>query len=125
LFASAELQAEVGTNIHYARAPVTTAWPQVIFFAVAERDAYLLDYKKATVQVSVWAAEKYQALKIYGIIKEIFREYRGLVATGIGNIDVNWTQLVDASALPQADGQLFGHQLRFELRTRGGNLIGA
>lgn len=124
LFADADIIAEVGNNMHYARGPVTTDWPQVIFFPVAERDTYIIDYNKVTMQVSSWSHEKYQSLKIHNILRKLFREFRGVVTTHYGDVEINWTQLVDTSALPQDDPQLFGHQLRFELRTRGQNIGG-
>jgi hypothetical protein len=124
LFADSDLTAIVGTNIHYARAPVTTDWPQIIYFAVSDNVDYLIDYQKTVIQISMWSTEKYQALELFRIIKSIFREFRGIVSTHYGDVDVNWTEFVDASSLPQDDNQLFGHQLRFELRTRGENIGG-
>ncbi len=124
LFDTSDLVAEVGNNIHYARGPVTSTWPQVIFFSVAERSSYLVDYDKATVQISVWSQDKYQALRLHGIIKKKFKEFRGVVNTHLGNVEVNWTQMIDSSSLPQDDQTLFGHQSRFEIRSRGKNLGG-
>lgn len=114
----------VGSEIHFARGPATSNYPQVIYFDVAERDSYQIDYDKATIQISSWAHDKYNALKIHNIIRKLFREFRGVVTTYLGDVEINWTQLVDTSALPQDDPQLFGHQLRFELRTRGQNIGG-
>ena len=114
----------VGTEIHFARAPVTSNYPQVIYFNVTSRDSYQIDYDKATIQVSSWAYSKYDAIKLHNIIRKLFREFRGIVTTYLGDVEINWTQLVDSAALPQEDQQLFGHQLRFELRTRGQNIGG-
>ncbi len=124
LFSHTPLTDIVGTEIHFARGPVTSNYPQVIYFDVAERDSYQIDYDKATIQVSSWAQDKYNALKIHNILRKLFREFRGTVTTYLGDVEINWTQLVDTSALPQDDPQLFGHQLRFELRTRGQNIGG-
>lgn len=124
LFSSSDLSDEVGDNIHYARGPVTSQWPQVVYFAVTSRDSYIVDYDKNTIQVSSWAADKWQALRIHDILRRLFREYRGTVNTHYGDVKINWTELIDSSALPQDDDQLFGHQLRFELRVRGDNIGG-
>ena len=124
IFGDSDITDIVGNNIHYARGSVTTKWPQIIFFPVAERDSYLIDYDKVTVQVSSWSIEKYQALTLHNLLRNLFHEFRGVVNTHVGDVDINWTQLVDTSALPQADPQLFGHQLRFELRMRGQNIGG-
>lgn len=124
LFSSTELAAEVGTNIHYARGPVTSTWPQVVYFPVTARESYRMDYDKTTIQVSSWSGDKYQAIKIHNILRKLFREFRGIVTTHYGDVEINWTSLVDTSALPQEDDQLYGHQLRFELRVRGENIGG-
>ena len=123
LFASSDLAAEVGTRINYARAPVGTDYPQVIYFDVASRTGGVMDYDKVTVQFSAWSNDKYQALRIQEILYRLWLRYSGVVAiTGGDNVDVNWTELVDQSALPQDDPQLFGYQIRFELRVKGANI---
>ena len=124
LFSSSDLENEVGDNIHYARGPVTSKWPQVVYFAVTSRDSYIVDYDKTTIQISSWDTDKWRALRIHDILRILFREYRGVVNTYYGDVEINWTELVDSSALPQDDDQLFGQQLRVELRTRGENIGG-
>ena len=118
LFASDDLATEVGTRINYARAPVGTVYPQVIYFDVASRSEAVADYDKVKVQFSAWSVDKFQALRIQEIIYRLFLRYRGT----IGDVEVNWTQLVDMAALPQDDPQLHGYQIRFELRVKGANI---
>ena len=116
LFANSDVTDIVGTNIHYARAPINSTFPQVIYFSVAGRDAYNVPYDGATIQVSSWSADKLQALRLHTKIREIFREYSGIVTTYLGDVNVNWTEFIEAAALPQEDAQLYGYQLRFEIR---------
>lgn len=124
LFGASAITDIVGTEIHYARAPVTSVYPQIIYFEVAERDTYLIDYDKATIQVSSWSDNKIEALTLHNAIRKVFRGYHGTVTTYLGDVEINWIELVDSSALPQDDVQLYGHQLRFEIRTRGQNIGG-
>lgn len=123
LFASNDLAAEVGTNIHYARGPVTSTYPQVIYFDVASGTNPTLDYDRVTVQFSAWSGDKHQALHIQDILYRLWLRYRGIIDVGGGDeVDINWTELVDQSALPQDDPQLYGYQIRVEIRTKGANI---
>ncbi len=118
LFANAELTAIVGKNIHYARAPVSSNYPQVIYFDVAARTEPVMDHDKVTVQFSAWSGDKFQALTLQRIIYTMWLRYSGTV----GAVKINWTELSDMAALPQDDAQLFGYQVRFEIRTKGANI---
>ena len=123
LFANSELTAIVGNRIQYARAPIGTTYPQVIYFDVASRTEAVADYDKVTVQFSAWSSDKFEALRLNKLLYEMWLRYTGTVDIGGGEeLRVNWTQLVDQSALPQDDPQLFGYQLRFEIRAKGANI---
>ena len=123
LFNTAALTDLVGTNMHYARAPVTSTYPQLIYFDVASRTDAVLDYDKVTVQVSVWSGDKWQALSLQQIAYTLFLRFRGIIDIGGGEtVNVNWSEMIDMSALPQDDPQLYGYQIRFELRTKGANI---
>jgi hypothetical protein len=114
LFASAELAAIVNTNIHYARGPVTSQWPQVIYFDVATSTGYNIDYDTVTVQFSAWSTNKFQSLTMRTVLYNMFLRFN--------NADFNWTELIDSGALPQDDQQLYGQFLRFQFRYRGANI---
>jgi len=114
LFASTELAAIVSTNIHYARGPVTSQWPQVIYFDVATGTNYNIDYDTLTVQFSAWSTDKFQVLTMRSLLYNMFLRFR--------SSDINWTELIDSGALPQDDQQLYGQFLRFQFRYRGANI---
>jgi hypothetical protein len=114
LFAEPALTAIVGTNMHYARGPVTSQWPQIIYFDVATSTAYNIDYDTVTVQFSAWSTDKWQALTMRTVLYNMFLRFN--------NADFNWTQLIDSGALPQDDQQLYGQFLRFQFRYRGANI---
>lgn len=123
LFADSALTAVVGNRIQYARAPTGNTYPQLIYFDVASRTEAVVDYDKVTVQFSVWSADKFEALRLHEIVYRSWLRYTGTIDIGGGeSLRVNWVQLVDQSALPQDDPQLFGYQLRFEIRAKGANI---
>lgn len=124
LFGTAELTAIVGNRISYARAPVTSTYPQVIYFDVSSRADAIVDYDKVTAQISCWSTNKFEALSIQRIIYNAMLRYRGPVDIGGDTVDINWTELIESAALPQDDPQLYGYQTRFELRTKGANIGG-
>ncbi len=124
LFASVALAALVKENIAYARGIVTNTWPQVHYFEVTSTEGYITDYDSITVQFSVWALDKFSALRIADIVEKIFKRLHEKITVTGGVVDINWSQLIDSGALPETDPQLFGQFLRFTFRYRGENLGG-
>lgn len=114
----------VGGRIDYARGAVSCVWPLITYFEVSEGTAYVADYDRILVQCSIWAESPFVALDIASKVEKLFRRFRGPIVTPRGTVDINWTSLVDAGALPQADERLFGQFLRYEFRYRGQNLGG-
>jgi hypothetical protein len=124
LFASTELTAIVGTNIAYARGPISNTWPQVHYFEVAGIEGYQVDFNSCTIQFSAWSLDKFQALAMKEVLYGIFSRFKGLTSVTGGTVDITWTELVDSGALPDTDPQLFGQYLRFLFRYRGANIGG-
>lgn len=124
LFASSALTAIVGTNIAYARGPVSNTWPQVHYFEVANSEGYQVDFNTITIQLSAWSLDKFQALAMKEVLYGIFSRFKGLTSVTGGTVDITWTELVDSGALPETDPQLFGQYLRFLFRYRGANIGG-
>jgi hypothetical protein len=124
LFACTALTTVVGNNIAFARGPVDNTWPQVHFFKVSTGEGYQVDFNQVTIQMSVWADDKWTALSIKEIIYNEFKRYIGKIATSLGVVDITWTEMIDSGALPEADSTLFGEYLRFKFRYRGANLGG-
>lgn len=123
-FACTALTAIVGNNIAYERGPVGDTWPLVHFFEVSSMDGYQVDYNFCTVQFSCWALDKWDALALKEIIYNEFNRFSGKVTTSLGDVDINWTEMIDSGALPQADATLYGSYVRFKFRYRGANLGG-
>lgn len=114
----------VGTNIHYARGPVDGTLPQVIFFDVTATSGYIVDYNSATMQFSCWSNDKYQAMQLADIIRLLFNRFSGNVTTYLGSVQINFTNMIDSSALPESDPNVFGYQSRFQFWMRGTNIGG-
>jgi hypothetical protein len=122
---SAQLTALVPkTSINYARGPVNSTWPQVNFFEVAATEGYQVDFNSCTVQISAWALDAKQALKIKEIIHSIICRFRGKVIVTDGEITVTWSELIDSGAMPENDPQLYGQYVRYLFRYRGKNIGG-
>lgn len=124
LFATSGLTSIVGTNIAYARGPISNTWPQVHYFEVTGLEGYQVDFNTLTVQLSAWSNDKFQALAIKEVLYGIFSRFKGLTSVTGGTVDITWTELVDSGALPETDPQLFGQYLRFLFRYRGANIGG-
>lgn len=124
LFASTELQGKVAKRIAYARGTVGSKWPQVHYFEVAETVGYLADYNSITIQFSAWSLNKYESLEIKDILKTLFTRFRGVISITGGEVDINWSELIDSGALPETDPTLYGQYLRYIFKYRGKNLGG-
>jgi hypothetical protein len=124
IFADTDIKAEVGTNIHYARGCVTSIWPQIVYWDVTAQQGYNVDFNSVTVQFSVWGDDKFQVTKITELIALLFGRFSGTVTTGLGDVEINYTSLIDTSALPTEDDNLYGRQLRYLISYRGLNLGG-
>jgi hypothetical protein len=111
-------------NIGYGRLPVTTKANTVNFFEVAQADGYQINYDSVTLQFSVWCLDKWDAVEIKDIIHKSYSGFRGTLNTTGGTVEINWTELIDAGALPESDPQLYGQFLRFTFRYRGSNIGG-
>lgn len=120
----AEVYASVNGRIDYARGAVSRVWPLITYFEVSANTGYVADYDRIIVQCSIWAESPFVALDIASKVEKLLRRFRGPIVTPRGTVDINWTSLVDAGALPQADERLFGQFLRYEIRYRGQNLGG-
>ena len=124
LFSSTGLTTATNNQIYYARAPVSSTFPQVVFFDVTDTKGYLVDYDSVTAQVSAWALDEITALNIHSIISGLLSRFYGIVNIGDNAIDINYIELIDSGALPQQDQQLKGQFLRFVIRYRGTNIGG-
>ena len=124
LFSSTGLTTATNNQIYYARAPVSSTFPQVVFFDVTDTKGYLVDYDSVTVQVSAWALDEITALNIHSLIGGLLSRFYGIVNIGDNAIDINYIELIDSGALPQQDQQLKGQFLRFVIRYRGTNIGG-
>lgn len=117
LFADTTLAAAVSNRIYYARGPVTSAWPQLVYFDVTETNGYQVDYNSVTVQFSLWSTDTFQALSLIERVRVIFSRLSDIVSGSF-----NYVSLIDSGALPQEDQQLYGQFLRFQFRYRGENI---
>lgn len=119
LFTDTTLAAALSNRMYYARGPVVSQWPQLIYFDVAETNGYQLDYDSVTVQFSIWSTDKFQALTLIERVRLIFNRLSDIVSGSF-----NYVSLIDSGALPQDDQQLYGQFLRFQFRYRGKNIGG-
>lgn len=124
LFADSSITGIVGTNIAYARGPVSNKWPQVHYFEVTDTYGYQCDFNSHTVQISAWALDKWDALNLKIYLTNLFLRYRGKVSITGGTVDITWCEIIDSGALPESDPQLFGQYIRVKIRYRGTNLGG-
>ena len=120
LFSHTTLRNLTGDRMYYARGPISSEFPQVVYFDVSSTNGYLLDYNSETIQVSVWANDEFTALNISESIHSIFNRFHGIINT----VNINYIELIDRGALPQEDQQLKGQFLRYQIRYRGTNLGG-
>lgn len=121
---SASLAALVGTNVQYARGGVENTYPLVRFFEVASSDGYQVDYNSVTFQFDAVALDAYTALQIKEVLYTLLNRFHGKVALSGGNVEINWSTMIDSGALPDTDLQLYGSFLRFSFKYRGKNLGG-
>ena len=119
LFADTTLAAALSNGIYYGRAPVTSTWPQLVYFDVTETTGYQVDYNTVTVQFSLWSTDRFQALSLIERVRVIFNRLSDSVSGKF-----NYVSLIDSGALPQEDQQLYGQFLRFQFRYRGANIGG-
>jgi hypothetical protein len=125
LFANTALKNALSSRIYYDRGPVSSTWPQLVFFDVTETQGYLIDYDSVTVQFSVWAATAHSALQIIEMVKKIvLRLHAGVDISGGNKVFINWSSLLDSGELPGSDQQLHGQFLRIRFNYRGENLGG-
>jgi hypothetical protein len=123
LFSNNDLKTAVNERIFYARGPISSQWPQVHYFDVAMSTTHVIDFDALTIQVSVWGLDQFQVLNISDLIYSTLIRYTGTVDIGGGEtVDINFMQLIDRGALPEADQQLKGQFLRFVVRYRGQNI---
>jgi hypothetical protein len=124
LFGSNALKTIVGTKIEYAKAPTSTKWPLLIYFDVVPQVGYQIDYNALTVQFSFWSTNKWEALELREIITNTFNRLRGTFTTAEGDVEINWSELIDSGPLAETDTQLYGFMCRYFFRYRGQNIGG-
>jgi hypothetical protein len=120
LFANTALRTATGDRIYYARAPVGSTYPQVIYYDIASGTDYLVDFDSVTVQFSIWANDEFTALNISELIYRQMNRLGGIMS----QVYITHTELIDRGALPETDQQLKGQFLRFVVRYRGQNIGG-
>lgn len=122
LFDNTALTAEVGTNIAYARAPITASWPCIHYFEVSEAADRDMDFKRLTVQVSAWSQDKYQALRLRLALLDQFNRLTDTNVAITGGFLIHRADIVDSGALPSDDKLLYGSFVRFVMKWRDGNI---
>jgi len=124
LFSSNALKTALSSRIAYARAPVSSTWPQMIYFDVTDTQGYLVDFDSVTIQFSIWANNAPDVLKYSEIVRGLMTRLHGNYPHTTGNIFINWAEMIDAGQLPGDDQQLHGQFLRVKYNYRGQNLGG-
>lgn len=124
LFASADLTAIVGNQIHEDYAPTSTTWPLINYFPVTGQSSYRINFDKTTIQISMWGRTRSELANIKRIVYSIFNEYSGKVTTYLGDVEVTWIDLADQGQLNPDDYPIYGYYYRFRLRVRGKNIGG-
>lgn len=119
------IKTALSSRIYYARGPVSSTWPQMIYFDVAETQGYLIDFDSVTVQFSVWATTAPQALNIIEMVRKTVTRINETVSISGGKTaKINWSSLLDSGELPGSDQQLHGQFLRVRFNYSGENIGG-
>lgn len=125
LFENAALKAALSSRIYYARGPVSSTWPQLIYFDVADTQGYLIDFDSVTIQISLWAETAPQAVKLIELARSTLTRLNETVSLSGGRTaKINWSSLIDSGELPGSDQQLHGQFLRVRINYLGENLGG-
>lgn len=124
LFANVALKTALGSRIYYARGPISSTWPQLIYFDVTDTQGYLIDYDSVTVQFSVWSTTAPDALKHIESVRKMMTRLNGDIALSVGSVYINWSSLIDSGEVPGSDQQLHGQFIRVRFNYRGENLGG-
>ena len=115
----------LGGRIYYERGPVSSTWPQLIYFDVAETQGYLIDYDSVTIQVSVWSTKATEALRLIELVKATLTRMNEKVTLSNGrSATINWSSLIDSGELPGSDQQLKGQFIRVKFNYLGQNIGG-
>lgn len=119
------LKNAVGGRIYYERGPVSSTWPQLIYFDVSDSQGYLIDFDAVTIQVSVWSPKAPECLRIIEMARSTLTRLNETVSLSGGRTaKINWSSLTDAGELPGSDQQLKGQYIRVRINYLGTNIGG-